>query len=77
MCHGQREIALVSFEKDGQAVELVAFDPRVDGFAQVKAVWPGPVDQFFTRHASAGVRELFVEMSNRSGCGLTVAAAGP
>lgn len=62
--HGTRTVNLVSFERTGSRVELVAFDPSEEGYAQVRAVWPGQVADFFSRHASLHVREVFTETRN-------------
>lgn len=61
--HGPRRVDLVSFELQGRRAELVAFDPSVEGYAQVRSVWPGQVADFFSRHADMRVRELFTEIS--------------
>jgi hypothetical protein len=68
-CLGDRAVSLVSFEKEGARVELVALDAGSDGFAQVKAAWPGKVDGFFARHAPLGVRDLFLETRHPAACG--------
>jgi hypothetical protein len=57
--HGTRRVHLLAFERQGQRMELVAFDPAVEGYAQVRAVWPGQVADFFSRHAGLRARELF------------------
>jgi hypothetical protein len=62
--HGARSVNLVSFERAGSRVELVAFDPIEEGYAQVRAVWPGQVADFFSRYASLRVRELLTEIRN-------------
>jgi hypothetical protein len=62
--HGTRPVTLVAFEKSGTRVEAVAFDPTECGFAQIKAVWPKQVADFFSRHAAINVLELFGEMRN-------------
>jgi hypothetical protein len=61
--HGPKPIDLVSFTRQGGQVEFVAFDPLGSGYAQVRAVWPGQVAEFFGRHAGFGSRELFTDAS--------------
>src|SRR5439155_816048 len=61
ICRDYRELMLVAFEKSGELVEAVAFDPTSRGFSQIAAVWPGQIADFFSRHAPIHVRELFTE----------------
>jgi hypothetical protein len=58
--HGLRRVNLVGFERRGRLSECVAFDPSVEGFAQVRSVWPGQVADFFSRHAPERARDLFM-----------------
>ena len=62
--HGTRNVNLASFDRGNSRIEVVAFDPSEQGYAQVRAVWPGQVADFFSRHASLRVRELFTETRN-------------
>jgi hypothetical protein len=62
--HGGRPVHLISFDRAGTRVEVVAFDPAEDGYAQIRTVWPGQVADFFSRHAPLRVRELFTETKN-------------
>jgi hypothetical protein len=59
---GCRPIELVCFEKAGQRIEVMAVDPGASGYAQIKAVWPEHVAEFFTRHTALHVRELFSDV---------------
>jgi hypothetical protein len=62
--HGPRRVNLVMMQRAGACVELVAFDHRADGYAQVRSVWPGQVADFFSRHVALRVRELFTEVTS-------------
>jgi hypothetical protein len=62
--HGTQRVHLVSFAHRGTPVEVVAFAHAENGYAQVRAVWPGQIADFFSRHAALHVRELFTETRN-------------
>jgi hypothetical protein len=68
-CQGPYPVQLLVLQVEGRPVEALALDDRcfhssdaVDPFAQIKAVWPGQITDFFTRHGPLRLRELFAEV---------------